>query len=141
MFVEIFALCDAATDNAGKLNILGTFEGIAAPKVPVARERCSVAIRMRFLDTETGEHNVTVQVVDQDGKRVGLGMEAKLAVKLPAGRSSAAQNLVLNINNLRFPAFGVYEMQLWVDGVKKGQLPIVVAQAQPASRLRGTMEN
>lgn len=141
MFVEIFSICDAATDSAGKLNLLGTFEGIAAAKAPVTRDRCSIAVRMRFEEDEVGEHAVQVQVVDKEGKRIGPGMGAKLVVKLAAGRASVAQNLVLNINNLQFPSFGVYELQLWVDGVKKSHLPIIVARAQSASRLRGTMEN
>lgn len=141
MVVEIFSICDAATDFGGKLNLLGTFEGIAAKKAPITRDRCSVAIRMRFAQAESGEHTVRAQLVDKDQKQVGPGMSAKLTVKLPAGRVSIAQNLVLNINNLQFPAFGDYEFQLWVDGVKVSQLPLMVAQAQNSSRLRGTMEN
>ncbi|MBK1876079.1 DUF6941 family protein [Pelagicoccus mobilis] len=141
MFVEIFSICDAATDSAGKLNILGTFEGIAAPKAPVSRERCSVAVRMRFVEEEAGEHTIQVQLVDKEGTRIGPGIGAKLNVKFTPGRPSIAQNLVLNINNLQFPAFGVYELQLWVDGVKKSYLPIIVAKTQSASRMRGAMEN
>jgi len=141
MFVEIFTICDAATDISGKLNLLGTFEGIAAPQCPVVRERCSIAARMRFLADEAGEHAIQVRIFDKNAQRIGPGMNAKLNVKVPSGRSSIAQNLVLNINRLQFPAFGLYEIQLWIDGSKLSQLPLIVAQARDASRMRGSMEN
>ena len=35
MKVEIFALCDAATESQGKLNLLGTFDQLVAGSVPV----------------------------------------------------------------------------------------------------------
>ncbi len=141
MFVEIFSICDAATDYGGRLNILGAFEGIAAPSAPILRDRCSLAIRMRFDAAETGEHPVEVRFVDMDGKAIGPTMSAKINVKIHSGRTSGAHNLVLNINGLQFPKFGTYEIQLKVDEVIQSTIPVLVAQTQKRNRMRGSMEN
>ncbi|EDY81307.1 hypothetical protein VDG1235_925 [Verrucomicrobiia bacterium DG1235] len=141
MFVEIFSICDAATDYGGRLNLLGAFEGIAASSAPIVRERCSLAVRIRFDASETGSHKLEVRFVDKDGKAVGPKMGANLTVKIHAGRTSGAHNLVLNINRLQFPAFGTYDIQLLVDGEKRSSLPLLVAQTQNRNRLRSSMEN
>lgn len=141
MFVEIFSICDAATDYGGRLNILGAFEGIAASSAPIQRERCSLAIRMRFEAAETGDHSIEILFVDADGKPVGPTINAKVNVKIHAGRTSGAHNLVLNINGMRFPHFGAYDIHLKVDGEIRSSIPLLVAQTQKRNRQRGSMEN
>lgn len=141
MVVEIFSICDAATDYGGRLNILGSFEGIAALTAPVTRDRCSLAVRMRFELTETGEHAIEVLFADRENKQVGPKIAANVFVKIHAGRTSGAHNLVLNLNGLRFPEFGTYTIQLKVDGEVRSSLPLLVAQTQKRNRLRSSMEN
>lgn len=141
MVVEIFSICDAATDYGGRLNILGAFEGIAASSAPIQRDRCSLAIRMRFEAAETGEHSIDIQFMDADANPVGPRVTAKVNVKVHAGRASGAHNLVLNINGMRFPHFGVYDIQLKVDSVVRSSIPLLVAQTQKRNRQRGSMEN
>ena len=48
MQVEMFSLCDAAAVEGGKLNILGAFDMIAAPKMPVVHPHCTVMFRFTF---------------------------------------------------------------------------------------------
>lgn len=141
MVVEIFSICDAATDYSGRLNILGAFEGIAAITAPIARDRCSLAVRIRFQVEETGAHVMDVRFVDPAGALIAPKMEATFDVKIGAGRMSGAHNLVLNINRLLFPVFGNYEIQLWVDGEQRSSLPLLVTQTQRRNRLRSSMEN
>ncbi|WP_407992464.1 DUF6941 family protein, partial [Pontiella sp.] len=66
MKIEVFALCDAATDNHGKLNILGTFDQIYAARVPVSHPACAIALRLRFDKMEEGVHSVKLQLVNPD---------------------------------------------------------------------------
>lgn len=141
MFVEIFSICDAATDYSGRLNLLGAFEGIASSKTPIVRDRCSIAMRIRFESAEAGEHPVGVRFLNKEGKQVIPEMGARLNVKLVPGRESGAFNLVLNINRLTFPDFGVYEIQLLVDGEVKSRLPLLVARAKERRKLRTGMDN
>ncbi len=141
MNVEIFSICDAATDYAGRLNLLGAFEGIAAPKAPIMRDRCSLAIRMRFDKAEAGNHAVAVRFFDKDGNMPIPEMKAALNVKVMSGRSTSAFNLVLNINRLTFPHFGVYDIQLFVDDALQASLPLLVAQAKERKQVRNRMDN
>lgn len=141
MFVEIFSICDAATDYGGRLNLLGAFEGIAAPSAPVTRDRCSIAARIRFTAAETGSHAIEIRFIDSNGQVVGPKMEANILSKVRAGSDSGAHNLVLNINRLKLPAFGNYEIQLCIDGEMRSQIPLLVAQIQKRNRLRNSMEN
>lgn len=141
MVVEIFSICDAATDYGGRLNLLGAFEGIAAPKAPIVRDRCSLAVRMRFAREEVGRHAVAVRFTNKEGKQPIPDMKAVLNVKVAEGRESGTVNLVLNINRLTFPDFGTYEIQLFVDEAKQASLPLLVAKAKERKQIRNRMDN
>ncbi len=52
MHAETFALCDAATDQGGKLNILGTFDTLYVPSVPAKHASCAIALRVRVEKSE-----------------------------------------------------------------------------------------
>lgn len=140
MKVELLAICDAATDYHGRLNILGVFEGIAAPKTPVVRDRCSVVTRMRFSGEETGAHQLSIRFRSPKGIQIVPEMKAKFSVKVPSNRKSIAVNLVLNINQLKIPEFGDYEIALFLDDVFQSSVPLTVVRAVK-SRIRGTMDN
>jgi hypothetical protein len=48
MTIQVAVLCDAATDYNGKLNLLGTFDTIYAPEMPMQHPQCAVAVRIAF---------------------------------------------------------------------------------------------
>ena len=55
MQTEIFTLCDAATLDHGKLNILGSFDTIWARAFPLDHPMCAVACKLRFEMGEDGK--------------------------------------------------------------------------------------
>ena len=59
MKTEIAAICDAATDQGGKLNMLGVFDYIEA-NLPVVIPRCSIVFRIRYARSEIGKHQLRV---------------------------------------------------------------------------------
>jgi hypothetical protein len=126
MEVEIFALCDAATEYGGKLNILGTFDRIGARQFPVAHPHCSVAIRLRFERIEEGDHRVRITVIDTDGRAVVPGLDGNIGVKFPSDVPSVCANIVLNIGGMKFEKPGRYSVDLAVDGRQERSLPIDV---------------
>ncbi|MDO8142424.1 MAG: hypothetical protein Q6358_13070, partial [Candidatus Brocadiales bacterium] len=67
MNIEVMALCDAATEAQGKLNILGTFDTIFAQKLPAVSSQCAIAFRVRFNQIEKGEHKIKLNLVNEDG--------------------------------------------------------------------------
>ena len=81
MDIEAFLLCDAATDQHGKLNILGAFDRIFAGEVPMTHPACSVAARIRFDRIEEGQHEVRLLMIDQDGKTLGPKLKANANIQ------------------------------------------------------------
>jgi len=126
MKVEVFTLCDAATDNRGKLNILGTFDQIYAAKMPVVHPACAIALRMRFDKMEEGEHKVNIKMVNPDGKPVFQPMEGEVHPRMAEDVDSVAVNLILNFQNVKIEEFADYQIDLTVDDEALTSVPLRV---------------
>lgn len=134
MKVELFVLCDAATDYQGKLNLLGTFDAIWAKQMPAVHPLCAVALRMRFMAHEEGEHKVKISIVDGDGKAVVRPVEAAVNIQFKnTPLMSMATNMILNLQGLKFPAYGEYSIDLAIDGRQEVSLPLYVNKIQEQS--------
>jgi len=127
MDVEIFSLCDAATESAGKLNILGTFDRLITRQLPTTHPHCAVALRIRFDRIEEGGHRVKINLVNDDGQAVFPGLDGNISVKLPPEGQSVCANLILNINGLKFQKAGQYALDLAIDGRHEKSLPVFIA--------------
>ena len=129
MNVELFAICEAATDYQGKINILGTFDSIHGRAVPVVHPHCAVAVRLRFSKSEEGEHLIKINIIDEDGKPVVPPFETKGNVRFgDIPRTSIAVNMILNLQGLKFASFGEYAVDLSVDGIHAASLPLIVSK-------------
>ncbi len=128
MNIEIFTLCDAATDSGGKLNILGAFDRIFAGSMPAIHPLCAVAVRIRFARVEEGKHRLNVTFGDADGKLVLPGLEASIGIRFGSEDTSAAANVVLCIQKLKLDSFGEYTIDLAIDGRQEGSLPLFVCR-------------
>ncbi|MDZ8117345.1 DUF6941 family protein [Pontiella agarivorans] len=133
MKVEVFALCDAATDNHGKLNLLGTFDQIYAAKLPVVHPACAIALRLRFDKMEEGRHSVRLQLVNPDGIPVFQTMEGEVNPRMGSDIGSVAVNLILNFQNVKFNEFTDYQINLSIDEVALASLPLRVRQMPRAT--------
>jgi len=128
MNIEAFLLCDAATEQQGKLNILGAFDNIYARNMPTQHRVCSFAARLRFDKIEAGNHTVRIQIIDYDGRNIGPKLEGKIFVQVADDADSSAVNLVLNIHGLKFERYGIYRIDLAIDGDIKASLPLRVRE-------------
>ncbi len=126
MHTEVFVLCDAATDQGGKLNVLGTFDTIYVLGVPVVHPSCAVAVRLRFERSEEGEHDFKVIILDMDGATVGPPIQGKLSVKSTGATATSTANLVLNFQGLQFRRIGEHRVDLVIDKQVAASLPIYV---------------
>ena len=126
MDIEILALCDAATDNGGKLNILGAFDSIVVNSVPAVHPQCSVALRIRFSRIEEGDHKLKINLVDEDGAEVIPGVDAAIKVTFQGDESSLATNMVMNLQRLQLKKDGEYSIDLAIDGRHERSIPLVV---------------
>ena len=126
MKIEIFSLCDAATDNQGKLNILGTFDQIYAAKIPVVHPACAIAMRLRFDKMEEGIHRVKLQLVNPDGVPVFRPMEGEVNPRMADDVESMAVNLILNVQHIKFEEYADYQLNLTIEDVGMAVLPLRV---------------
>jgi hypothetical protein len=131
MDIEAFLLCDAATDQGGKLNVLGAFDAIFAAQVPTMHPACAVALRLRFSRIEEGQHPFRIYIIDEDGGEVVPKLEGVISVKIPAESGSTAVNVVANLQRLKLSKFGKYSIDLAIDGEHKASLPLILAQTPP----------
>ena len=129
MRVEIFALCDAATDTGGRLNLLGTFDTLAAVSFPSRHPHCAIALRLRFRRIEEGIHRVRLQLVDEDGQPMVPPLDGQLDVRCRPDAESGSANLVLNLQSLPLARPGRYSVDLAIDGREEASLPLYVVQA------------
>jgi len=131
MQLEIFTLCDTATDTEGKLNILGTFDQISVKTFPYVYRRIAVALRVRFEPIEEGKHPVRISFVNADGKPVIPPLNAEFGVWFGGGTHSVCRNLILEINGVKFDAPGHYSVDLAIDGRQERSLPLRVVLMKP----------
>jgi hypothetical protein len=128
MNIEAFLLCDAATDQQGKLNVLGAFDNIWARQLPARHPACSIAARVRFDSIEEGPHTVRIQIIDQDGRNIGPKLESSIDVRFAPNLDSMVTNFVLNIQGLEFKQYGKYRIDFAIDGNIQASLPLRVSE-------------
>ena len=128
MTIQLAVLCDAATDYNSKLNILGTFDTIFAKQFPAAHPQCSVALRISFSKMEEGNHTLRINFVDEDGKSIMPSIDIPVEVILPGDATFLSRNFVLNMQQLRFDAPGLYAIEISVDGRHEASIPLAVRE-------------
>ena len=70
MNIQVAVLCDAATDDNGKLNLLGAFDTIYTQQLPAIHPQCSIALRVTFFSGDEGKHSLQLNFVDADGHSI-----------------------------------------------------------------------
>jgi hypothetical protein len=133
MQLEIFTLCDAATEHAGKLNIIGTFDALRAAEAPITHPQCAIAGRLRFEQVEEGNHRISLTFADEDGSVVMPRFDSNLGVRFSPGQRTITSHFVMVIQQVRLPRFGEYTIDLAVDGRQLGSLPLYVTKVEPAA--------
>jgi len=128
MKIELLTICDSAVDYGGKLCVLGMFEGIAAPSVPVVHQHLTVLARIRFDPTEVGTHKVCVSITDEDGKPLVQPPVQDIPVQFYGEMKSMILNLIFSLNGLRFQKFGEYAVNLVVNLEQKSSTPLYLSQ-------------
>ena len=129
MELQVAVLCDAATDNAGKLNILGTFDTIFTNQFPAVHPQCAIALRMSFNKIEEGHHKVKLSFMDEDGKPVMPNIDIPIDVTVPDDTIFISRNFLINIQQLKFEKPGLYSIDLALDGRQEGSIPLLVKKA------------
>ncbi len=129
MEAHFFTLCEAATQAAGSLNILGTFDTFLFDEMPNVIHCKAFASLLRFTRSEAGIHVVRLAFIDADGKPSGQLHEEKITVKFndaSAAFSSLTYPFLAKINEMRFDEYGDFSVDLSIDGTHVASCPLFV---------------
>lgn len=131
MNIQTAVLCDAATDDNGKLNLLGAFDTIYARELPAIHPQCAVALRVTFLAGDEGKRQLKLNFVDADGHAIMPPIEIPVEVSLPDDMHFGTRNFIINIQQLKFETPGLFSMDLSLDGQPQASIPLLVKHVLP----------
>jgi hypothetical protein len=126
--IEIFTICDAATISCGKLNILGSFDRLNSKRFPFQHPDCAVAIKVRFENSESGDHVMEVRFIDLDGQKIVPSQELKIRVTPSEGQRHLHMH-ISQFEGLPFQKPGEYYVDLVVDKEVRSRIPLFVVPA------------
>lgn len=127
MEARLAFFCDAATsDSTGKLNVLGIFNNLNAVKFPAKHPQLTLVVVLRGHRSEAGDHHLTINLVDADGKGILAPIGGRFAIRPEA----LDANLILNIQNLDLPAPGAYSADITVDNHFLKSVPLTVIKVK-----------
>ena len=132
MEIQVATLCDSAVEYGGKLSMLGAFDTIVARELPAIHPQCAVVLRILFRKEEEGTHLLRVNFVDEDGHSIVPPIEGGVQVGSMGDFFFSTQNLVLNLQQLRFERTGLYSVDVTIDGRQIASVPLqILRQSGP----------
>ena len=127
MNIQVAILCDAATEDHGKLNLLGAFDTIYATQMPALHPQCAVALRVTFNAGDEGKHSLQLNFMDADGRSIMPNFPpVTVEVVLPEDIHFVTRNFIVNIQQLKFAEFGLYSVDVRIDGQSQASIPLSV---------------
>jgi hypothetical protein len=133
MNIQVAVLCDAATDDNGKLNLLGAFDTIYARELPAIHPQCSVALRVTFAGGDEGKRLLKVTLVNADGQSIMPSLDIPVEIALPDDMHFCTRNFILNIQQLKFDEPGLYAVDIALDDQSQASIPLLVKHVPPAA--------
>jgi hypothetical protein len=131
MNIQVAVLCDAATDDNGKLNLLGSFDTIYTPQMPAVHPQCAVALRVTFASGEEGEHKLGLNFINADGRSIMAPFEIPVAITLPDDAHFLTRNFIVTFQQLKFTEAGLYSVDVRLDGKSQAGIPLLVKLITP----------
>jgi hypothetical protein len=127
MNIQVAVLCDAATDDNGKLNLLGAFDTIYTQQLPAVHPQCSIALRVTFSAGDEGKHVLGMNFVDADGRSIMGGFPPiPVEVVLPDDMHFGTRNFIVNLQQLKFEEPGLYSFDITLDDQPQVSIPLLV---------------
>jgi hypothetical protein len=135
MNIQVAVLCDAATDEQGKLNLLGAFDTIYTQQLPAVHPQCSIALRVTFSHEDEGNHKLRLNFVDADGHSIMPStIDIPVQVVLPGDSHFGTRNFIVNIQQLKFENPGLYSIDMSLDDQPQASIPLLVKHNPPPGK-------
>ena len=131
MRVQAAILADHAEVLGGKLYVMGgAFDTIYGRVVPVVHKKLHVVL---ILEIDVGDRlrdlRIDIELVDEDGRRVGPHAEGRLRVGAPASLKPGQPSVIplqIPFENLQFPAAMLYAFRVTSGGEEIAKIPVGV---------------
>jgi hypothetical protein len=134
MNIQVAVLCDAATDDNGKLNLLGAFDTIYTQTLPAVHPQCSIALRVTFFSGDEGKRQLRFNFVDADGHSIMPDFPPiPVEVTLPEDMHFGTRNFIVNIQQLKFENPGLSSIDISLDDLPQASIPLLVKHNPPAT--------
>lgn len=133
MNMQVAVLCDAATDDRGKLNLLGAFDTIYSQQMPALHPQCAVALRLTFTTADEGEHRLKLNFVDADGQGIMPPIEVPVQIALPEDTHFGTRNFIFNLQQVSFASPGLYSVDVTLDDTPVASVALQVRLVEPTA--------
>lgn len=134
MELDFGLLAEAALNKNGQLFIMGTCDRLHAQAFPLKLPNLSLVLRFSSHPSEAGEHEIAVDLVDADGRRVQQGPSLKGKVSLGPNQEGGWErryaDLVVNFQGLKLTKAGTFTFVVKSDGRHVGDVRFHVKKAQ-----------
>jgi hypothetical protein len=132
MNIQVAVLCDAATSDNEKLNLLGAFDTIYAPQLPAVHPQCAMALRVTFMAGDEGKHTLQLNFMEADGRSIMPNFPpVPFEVVLPEDIHFVTRNFIVNIQQLKFAEAGLYSVDVRIDDQSQVAIPLSVKNLPP----------
>ena len=134
MHVQYVALCDQVIlGNDGRPSLIGVFNDLSAPALPVTIPRLAFAARIMFTADETGRsRQLEVIVRDPSGAEIGRPSGELALPAAPRGTDSLAVDIPIQFDLFEVASFGRYTFLLHLDGQATAAVQLSVRQVTAA---------
>ncbi len=134
--MRLGVLCDhALVSQDGKLSLIGIFDRIAVPGLPIQHPRFFV---VAVFDMAPGNHTVRVELLDPTGHSVLQEQGVEIPVSVAAAGQSG--NLVAELNLLPLEFAGRYDFNLYVGDDRVGSISLTVEVGTPPGYMSGQQQ-
>jgi hypothetical protein len=121
-------LCDNAFLSIDrKVNIIGVFENINAPKFPVTHPKFVI---VGSVVPDKKDFKMSISVVDKETGSPVLGDIQEREVNLPKIGEGHNFNFIVEVINANFSKPGEYTVKITIDGKVVGEIPLKVAESK-----------
>jgi hypothetical protein len=94
--------------------------------LPVVHPQCAIALRICFKPGDEGDHEISINFIDDDGKPKMPSIQSRITVQLPQDAYFLTRNLVINMQRLHFDSVGQFSIDVSADGNMLTRIPLRV---------------
>lgn len=120
MEILLKTICDNAfADQAGKLNIIGIFDEIYAPRIPAVHPKMTLVFVVKTESRKQLNHGFNIE--DPSGNKI-MDSAQNPNIKPAITGESGVINLMHNIVGLKLESYGEYKVNIYAGNLRESIL-------------------